>query len=293
MAQAKVTFLKPWKDEFLSPVLATAEQVAIWHRVDYDVDTPIDDTTGTRGATPDVSRKFTDALPTKEATAFGTIFDQTAGTIGRNDAITTDLRQDDNATLINIHPYDWVINRRWPLVDATGGVLDVDNGSEKEWHWELPITIIRLNTWVTSGGPDWDAAGGLTGDWANPSISIKMDLLGTIACSNSGTGTAGTNNLRVQSVRSTEQFKGGLQGVEFTFLLNGILVYTAGDSDWSIVFDDSSAPKEPPRGTTTLTSVDGDGFTGTAIAHDVTIQGTRRRGGAMRCVVRHRFDVPD
>jgi len=253
---AKPTFLKTKDVTMTSPITEV-----LWHeqRVQY-VQPAIDIT-----ASGDDQPSVTHGVRVQEIVALGSTYDAGGTALAKSNEITM------TPTGINIHPYDWVINKRWKLTDVTGSGTAANT---KAWHWGVPWVSFSVRAWVKTNGPDLHV--GTTGSW-----DMSNDIWGTFS------GTALVESIPINYSKATE----GWVGVQFNGRYSGSYTYTKGAADLDAVF--LVASTDPPRGTTTLAITSGDTITGTGICYDVTVRGTRRSGGPLPLIVKHRMDDPD
>lgn len=267
-----VTILKGYQATITSPITA-----AKWTSVDEVTSTrEIDDITGIAVGTEDGQPEFAQHFPVKDYVLTGAIKHSSSTATGNAKTLAVST-----LTGLTVKPYDWVLRRHWPLTNVTGQgdpTSDSATAAALSWAWSVPITTLTMRTWVKSGGPDWD------GD--NLTITLSMDIFGTLAYN----GTSGKGIVTKQTAGF--KTKDGFIGMSYQILLSGYATYSKGTADFDNVFSDTDGTtKEPPRDTTALAVTSGDTITGTAIVHDVSIYGSKSRGGAVFVTAKHRFDV--
>jgi hypothetical protein len=225
-----------------------------WDRVDVLYQTAQDPVTAIAATT----HTFLAGLPVQEMVMHGSVYDVGGTAYATSNAITMAIGATD------VHPYDWVVRRNWDLINVTG------SGDTKSGFLEgIEKTSIAANAWVLSGGPD------ITGQALT--VSTTMSIFGSI------TGTFQVNSFPISA--STRQ---GPIASRLDMVSTGGTTFTTAAADLSSTFNSTT----PQRGTTAIAITGGENITGTAIVYDVRIQGTRRRGGRVGIVARHRFDEP-
>lgn len=261
---AKVTYLKAQDAVFVSPS-PTVE--AYWSRVDVIHRTPIIDVTGEASSGGgDTSKAFVAGIPIMEYIASGWVWDST-GKYASSNAITLTP----GSSAINIHPWDWVYSKKWELHNVTGS-----SDSVSAWVGGLGTIKFQVRGWIKNNGPDITSQ-------SVAGFSATFDLGGTIA------GTAMIESYDVSAPRGAG---GPIYGTISGSLNAGYTYSPAGSNpaDYSNIFD---ADVDPPRGTTSLTTTSGDTLSNTCVVYDVQLKGTRRQGGGVGIVARHRVDMAD
>ena len=259
---AKSTYVKGYLSKFASPVAeADAAEIASWQRVDVDYQYPLDDLTGTKNGTADTERVYLENYQQVDVISHGFLHEPDSSAYSKSSTSTLSL------TSVNLHPWDWVLRKKWNLHDVTG-----TGDTEKAWLEDMPTLDLIAQCWVLGSGPDWTAQ--------DVVVSLSNSLLGTVA----GTCKVQARPLRMSTVR-------GWIGMTLYMRFTGAVTYTKSTLDMDSVFLATS--QSPPRGTFTLTVTSGDNLTGTCMAYDVTVRATKRKGGAMPITIKHRVDEAD
>lgn len=256
---AKSTYVKGYLSKFQSPVAESdGAEIASWQRVEVDYQYPLDDLTGTKNGTADTERVYLENYQTIDVTSHGFLHEPDTSAYPVASAATLAIAS------VNLHPYDWILRKKWNLVDVTGS-----GDTEKTWLEDMPSVDLVARCWVLGSGPDWASQ--------DLGITLSNSLLGTV----SGTCKVQSRPLNMSAVR-------GWIAMTLFMRFTGAVSYSAGALDMNSVF--LAGSQSPPRGTFTLTVTSGDNLTGTCMAHDVTVRATKRSGGAMPITIKHRVD---
>ncbi len=247
---AKQTFVKGHLATVTSPITEVK-----WDRVDVVYQTRQDPVTAIAATT----HSFIDGLPIQEMVMRGSVYDVGGAAYSESNAITMTISS------TNVHPYDWIVRRKWDLVNVTGTGDTVSGFLEG-----IETTSVVANAWVVANGPD----------------IVGQDL--TVGTTMSGFGSI-SGTFKVNAYPLSLSTRQGAIPCRLDMVSHGGTTFSTGAADLSGTFNSTT----PQRGTTAIAITSGDTITGTAIVYDVAIQGTRRRGGRVGIVARHRFDEPD
>jgi hypothetical protein len=266
---AKATFVLSQHLKFTSPITEVK-----WHTIKVEQAVPLFNIT----ASGDTKRKLLDGIPRQDITATGSISNvDSDGAFAESATITA-------TPGFGIQPWDWVIGKSWELVDVTGS-----GDTVRSWVPKIPRVYFAVRAWVKSTGPDITAVE--VADFA-----FNMRTLGTF----SGTAMISAHVLDVP------RSEGGWTATTIQGEWTDGVTYGKGDCDWDATFLDASV--QPERGTATLEEDTGlspapdageqgaisfDQITGTYWCYDVQVRGSRRDGGPMPVVVKHRLDEPN
>lgn len=249
---AKKTFLLTQAQAFTAPILTVK-----WQKVDVAIQQQLINVT----SSGDTLKKMEHGIPVEEIVATGAVWNGTGSTFTEASEMTM------TTTPANIQPWDWVIGKRWGMLDVTGA-----GDTVKAWVHTYPSVYFSIRGWCLANGFDH------TTKKAN------------IVMSNSGVGEFDGNAIIASFPVECPIARGGWMGTTISGEFNNGVTYTKGNSNWDTTFLDTVT--EPPRGTCSLSGTI-DTISGTYYAYDVQIRGTRRVGGPLTAVVRFRKDEPD
>ena len=250
---AKKTFILSQAQAFASSALTEIK----WHKVDVMHQTQLFNVT----ASGDTKRQLIAGIPVEEIVATGSLYDAGTSAFASANAITM------TPTNVNIQPGDWVIGKRWGLLDVTGS-----GDSVKAWVNTIPSVYFSVRGWCLANG--FDHTSQTIASW-----NMSNSTLGTFS------GTA----MVAQFPVSVPFARGGWLATTVTGEYTNGITYGKGITDWDNIFLDASV--NPPANTCALTGTL-DNITGTYIPYDVQVRGTRRIGGPLTTVVRFRKDEP-
>ena len=266
---AKSTFVLSQHLKFTSPITEVK-----WHSIQVEQTTPLFNITSS-GMN---YRQVLDGIPKQEIVATGSVANvDSDGAFASSNTITA-------TPGINIQAWDWVISKSWGLVDVTSS-----GDSVKSWLPQIPRVSFVVRAWVKTNGPDIATI-------SQALFAFNMGTLGTF----SGTAMMAAHALNVP------RSEGGWIATTIQGEWTDGVTYSVGGCDWEDTFLNSSV--EPVRGTATLEEDTGlsptpdtgsegpvsfDSITGTYWCYAVQVKGSRKHGGPIRVVVRHRQDEPD
>jgi hypothetical protein len=264
---SKATYLRAQDVTFTSPS-PTVE--AYWSRVDVIHRTPLIDVTGSSNSGGDTDKAFLAGIPVMEYIASGWVWDSTDKYASSN-AITLTP----GSTPINIHPWEWTYSKTWELNNVTGG-SGTQSDTISAWKNGVGTIKFQVRGWITAPrGPSDISSQSVVG------FSATFDLGGVIA------GTAMIESYDLSAPRG----RGGPMYGTISGNLNAGYTYATSGSnpaDYSNIF---APDKDPPSGTTSLVTTSGNTLSNTCLVYDVQLKGTRRQGGGVGIVARHRADM--
>lgn len=171
-----------------------------------------------------------------------------------------------------VHIGEWRLRKLWPLVDVT-------NGSAKEWTWGIPIYSLQARGWAKA------TTGPVTGT-AQCSASFVADQIGTIAWA---TGT--TNIMKVEEVRTdVPLFRGGGIPVAISGLFHGGVTYSAGTNTFAWLFINPETTADDPLRLTATLDTDAESISGPVLLYDHVFTCPSILGGPITYDLNMRFD---
>lgn len=171
-----------------------------------------------------------------------------------------------------IHVRQWRLHKHWPLVDVT-------NGSEKEWTWGIPVYSLQARGWAKS------ATGPVTGTLTD-TVTLTVDQVGTIAWA---TGT--TKIWALDSIQTDAPLGvGGGVPVAVSGLMQGAVTYTPGTNTFAWLFINPASVADDPLKLTCILDTDAESISHSALLYDHTFDCPSVTGGPIGYTCRMRFD---
>ncbi len=250
---ASQTFPKIQSGHFTAP-----SGVANIHfsRVETVREEHVDDGTGSSAGASDSAKVWVHGVPTVDAVGTGHL---------RLDADSS-FALAESSTIspgLTIKSADWTLRRVWPLVDVTGS-----GDTEKNWVWGLPIDMVQVRGWATSGGP------GFTSN--SVTVSTVIDDFGTVS------GTLKLNSKQLNAMFAD----GGPVAVAFSGRYSGAVTYTGSNFSWLF----PTAPPDPVKGVLTTDHDTADSVSNSALMFDFRINVPCYHGGKVPVTCGFRFD---